>query len=240
MFLNWCFSSIREINRLKRKGKCVLLFNVFNGCYTVINSLISKGMSNITIEKNVERLKRRFSRKENLKKCSSFERAKRYKIYSRKSLLRHYRLQLSFVYKTVFQIYSNLFCSGDKSLLSEFLRKWGWFHGHNERFTKYLAKKLKFQKTETRFCRWKSTDNNDINIFLSLKNPCTFLLVKEKIWKSIFNTNSELLQNRTEKQIMPFKTTINWLFNDIWCYLVIGSFDWIIGVFQQTVVRVYP
>ena len=99
MFLNWCFSSIREINRLKRKGKCVLLFNVFNGCYTVINSLISKGMSNITIEKNVECLKRRFSRKENLKKCSSFERAKRYKIYSRKSLLRHYRLQLSVFYR---------------------------------------------------------------------------------------------------------------------------------------------
>ena len=83
-------------------------------------------MSNITIEKNVERLKRlnrRFSRKENLKKCSSFERAKRYKVYSRKRLLWYYRLQLSFVYKTVSQIYSDLFCSGDKSLLSEFLRK---------------------------------------------------------------------------------------------------------------------
>ena len=24
-------------------------------------------------------------------------------------------------------------------LLSEFLRKWGWFHGHNERFPKYLG-----------------------------------------------------------------------------------------------------
>ena len=33
--------------------------------------------------------------------------------------------------------------------------------------------------------------------------------------KRIFNTNSELSQNRTEKQIMPFKTTVNWLFNDI-------------------------
>ena len=76
-------------------------------------------------------------------------------------------------------------------------------------------------------------------IFLSLKNACTFLLVKEKTWKSIFNTNSELSQNRTEKQIMPFKTTVNWLFNDIWYYLVIGSFDWKIGVFQQIVVRVY-
>ena len=49
------------------------------------------------------------------------------------------------------------------------------------------------------------------------------------------------MQNRTEKQIMPFKITVNWLFNDT-CYLVIGCFDWEIGVFQQTVVRglLYP
>ena len=31
----------------------------------------------------------------------------------------------------------------------------------------------------------------------------------------MFNTNSELRQNRTEKQIMPSKTAVNWLFNDI-------------------------
>ena len=92
----------------------------------------------------------------------------------------HYPLQLSFVYKIMFKISFKLFCSGDKRLLSEFLWKWGWFQGHNERFPKYLGWKLKFQKTETRFCRWKSTDNNDINIFLSLKNRCTLLLAKEK------------------------------------------------------------
>ena len=86
------------------------------------------------------------------------------------------------------------------------------------------------------FCRWKSTDNNDINIFMSLENA-TFLLAKEKTWKHIFNTNSELSQNRTEKQIMPFKITVNWLFNDIWCYLVIRCFNWKIGIFQQTVLR---
>ena len=45
-----------------------------------------------------------------------------------------------------------------------------------------------------------STDNNDIKILLSLENPCTFLLAKEKTWKRIFNINSELSQNRTEKQ----------------------------------------
>ena len=77
---------------------------------------------------------------------------------------------------------------------------------------------------------------------LSLENPCTFLLAKDKTWKYIFNTYSELLQNGTEKQIMPLKTTVNWLLNDIWCYLVIGCFDWKIGIFQQTVLRglLYP
>ena len=78
-----------------------------------------------------------------------------------------------------------------------------------------------------------------LTTFLSLENPWTFLLAKEKTWKRIFNTNSELLQNRTEKQIIPSKTKINWLFDDIWCYLFIACFDWKIGLFQQTVVRVY-
>ena len=69
--------------------------------------------------------------------------------------------------------------------------------------------------------------------------PLYLLLVKEKTWKHIFNTKSELPQNRTEKQIMPSKTTINWLFNEIWCYLIIACFEWKIDVFQQTVVRGY-
>ena len=74
---------------------------------------------------------------------------------------------------------------------------------------------------------------------MSLKNPCTFLLAKEKTWRRIFNTNIELSQNRTEKRTMPFQTTVNWLFNDISCYLFIDSFEWKIGAFQQTVVEVY-
>ena len=79
-------------------------------------------------------------------------------------------------------------------------------------------------------------------IFLSPENCWTFLFAKENTWKRIFNTDSELSRNRTEKQIIPFKTTLNWLFNDVWCYLVIGSFDWKIGIIQQTVARglLYP
>ena len=91
---------------------------------------------------------------------------------------------------------------------------------------------MKFSENWDMVCRWKSTDNNDINIFLSLENRYTFLLAKEKTWKGIFNINSELMQNRTVKQIILFKTAINCLFNDIWFYLIIGCFDWKIGVFQ--------
>ena len=65
--------------------------------------------------------------------------AKRYKVYSGKRLFWHYRLQLSFVYESVSQIFFNLFCSGDKRLLSEFFRIWGSFHRHNERFFKYIG-----------------------------------------------------------------------------------------------------
>ena len=151
--------------------------------------------------------------------------------------MRRLSWQLSFVNKNLSQISFNLFCTGDNKLLSEFLRKWSWYQ--KQRFPKYLGWQLKFQKSETRFCRSKSTDNNDINIFLSLENRYTYLLAKEKTWKSIFNTNIELLQNRTEKQTMPSKTTVNCLFNDKWCYLFIAYFDWKIGVFQQTFVRVY-
>ena len=32
-------------------------------------------------------------------------------------------------------------------------------------------------------------------------------------------------KNHTKKHFMPSKITINWLFNDIWCYLVIACFD---------------
>ena len=119
----------------------------------------------------------------------------------------------------MFQISFNLFCSGEKS-----------------------RRKIKMLKTEAQFCRWKSNDCNHISIFLSLENhctACTFLFVKGKTWKHIFNTKSELSQNHTEKQFMPSKATLNWLFNDIWCYFVIGCFDWKIGVFQRTVVKVY-
>ena len=115
-----------------------------------------------------------------------------------------YHLQQSFFYKTVPQISFNLFCLGDKRYLLDFMKKWHWIHGHDVCFPRNLGSRLTFQKTETRFCRCKSNDYNDINISLFLQFPCTVLLVKEKTWKRNFKTNCHLSQNHTEKQFMPF------------------------------------
>ena len=41
--------------------------------------------------------------------------------------------------KPCLNFFKDFFSSGDKRLLSEFLRIWGWFQGHNEYFPKYLA-----------------------------------------------------------------------------------------------------
>ena len=72
----------------------------------------------------------------------------------------------------------------------------------NQNFKKlrhgFVDKRVLIKTTLISSCHWK-----------------TLLLAKEKIRKRIFNTNSELLQNRTEKQIIPLKTTVNWLFSDI-------------------------
>ena len=60
------------------------------------------------------------------------------------------------------------------------------------------------------------------NIFLSLENPCAFFAGERKAVKSIFNTDSELSQNHTANRVIPFKTTVNWLFNDLKIYIISG------------------
>ena len=61
--------------------------------------------------------------------------------------------------------------------------------------------------TLTSSCHWKSF----VPFCLQKKRP-----------ENAFLTNSELLQNCTEKQIKAFKSAVNWLFNDNG---VIGSFN---------------
>ena len=105
-----------------------------------------------------------------------------------------------------------------------------------------LAKNWNFKKLRQCFVDERGLITPTLISSCYLKNFVPFCLRKKRAWKPIFKTNSELLQNCTEKQIMLFKTTVNCLFNDTWCYLVIASFGWKIGVFQQTVVRglLYP
>ena len=117
----------------------------------------------------------------------------------------------------------------------EFLKKSGWFQGHNGRFPKYLHYKLKFQKIETGFCWSKALITMTLISSRHWKTLVLFFLIKKRP-KSMILT---LIVNCTEKQIMSPKTAINWLFNDIWCYLFIACFDWKICVFQQTVISVY-
>ena len=181
----WCFSCMffsKEINRQKNVKPLLLRNN------DVLKTFRKKKLLGKKIWRNAPALK-----------------SKKVQGIFRDKFFWHYCLQLFFAYKTVSQISFNLFCLGDKRLLSEFLRKWGWFQRHNEPFPKCFGKKLKFQKTETRFCRWNSTDNNDINIFLPLENPCTFLLAKEKTLKRICSTNSELSQRCYKKTNSTFQ-----------------------------------
>ena len=74
------FSSIKEKNGLISKGMCVLLFDVFNRCSLVQLKkqlgLIGNGMSNIYFWEKLTFSELRFSRKENFRKCISFEEQK--------------------------------------------------------------------------------------------------------------------------------------------------------------------
>ena len=123
------------------KAMSLFLFDAFNGCFSSIkeiNRLIWKGTSSIYCWEKLTFSKLWFSRKENLKKCTNFEEQKGTR-YIRGNV---------YIGIIVFSCLSStniclrslkLFCSGDKRLLSEFLQKWGWFQGHNERFSKYLG-----------------------------------------------------------------------------------------------------
>ena len=79
------------------------------------------------------------------------------------------------------QISSNLLCLGDKTPF----RVQSSLEIMN--ISPNIFAKTKFQKTETQFFRHKSNDYNNINIFLSLENPCNFLLAIQNTWKHIFN-----------------------------------------------------
>ena len=77
-----------------------------------------------------------------------------------------------------------------------------------------LAKNQNFKKLRHGFADERAMITTTLISFCQWKT-LTFLLAKEKTLKRAFNTNSELSQNRTEKQIMLLKTIVNKLFTDI-------------------------
>ena len=216
---------------------------------------VPAGLSNVKhlLLRKTDVLKTSIFSKKKLIKCTSFEEQKG---------TRHIRGKAFFgiiVFSRLSLISFNLFFSGDKRLLSEFLREWGWFHGHNERFPKYLGYKLKFQKSETPFaderatitrtwtfsCHWK------ILFCLRKKRPENAFVTLTVNYRKIVQKNN-LCHSKQPSVIVIYYSVLyctilfctilslsNILFSNIWSYSVIGCFDWRIGVFQQTVVRVY-
>ena len=81
--------------------------------------------------------------------------------------------------------------------------------------------------------RQKGFDNNDINIFLSVENPRTLLLAKEKTWKSILTlvvNYPKIVQKN--KLCHPKQQKIGYLI--IYAvYLLIALFDFKIGSFKK-------
>ena len=88
-----------------------------------------------------------------------------------------------FFYKTISQISFTLIHSGDKRLLSGFMRKWIWFHRHDIHFPKNVGSRLKFQKWDM-VNRWKSNDCN--NSISSAGKPLYIFACKRKEIKTHF------------------------------------------------------
>ena len=72
-----------------------------------------------------------------------------------------------------------------------------------------IAKKLNFKKLRHGFVDETAMITTTLISSNYWKTLLSFSLRKKRPETHIFNTNSELSQNCTEKQIMPFKTTLN-------------------------------
>ena len=164
------------------------------------------------------KLKTRFPRKGNLKKCPSFEEQNgtRYilgNIYFEiivvscllftKPCLRFIIICFARQKKGFYQIsWGN---EVDFTYFADMIKVFPKISPQNQNFKK-LRHSFVDEKAMTIIssCHWKT-----------LLPFSTFVLAKKKTWKRIFTTNSKLSQNHAEKQFLRSKTTLNWLFNDI-------------------------
>ena len=163
----------------------------------LMDVLLSKCMSNIYYWEKLTFPVLQSSWKETLKKCTSFEDQKGTS-YIWGNV--HFGIVFSCLSSTkqCLRFLSNYLVWEIKDFLgnvpSEFLRKWCWFQGHNECFVDERAMKT---MTLICSCHWKTL----IPLWKTL------LLAKEKAWKHIFNTNSELLKNCTKNKLSHSKNS---------------------------------
>ena len=173
-----------------------------------INRSVSKGMSSIYYSEKLTFSKFLFSRKENLKKCTSFKELKgtshiRGNVYfditvlgflsSTKACLRFYLICFAREIEGFYQ----------SSIADEFDFRDIMDVSSN------IAKKLNFKKLRHGFVDEAAMITTTLISSSYWKTLLSFSLRKKRPETHIFNTNSELSQNCTEKQIMPFKTTLN-------------------------------
>ena len=72
--------------------------------------------------------------------------------------------------------------------------------------------------------------------FVDKRAQITTILISSCHWETLvpFCLRKKRPENAFLTLIVPSKTTINWLFNDVWCYLFSACFDWKIVVNKQT------
>ena len=150
-------------------------------------------------------------------------------------------LQLSFTYTTISQISFNLFCSGDKRLLSEVDFRDIMNVSPN---ILALAKNKNFKNLRHGFVDERALITMTLISSCHWETLLPFCLRKKRAKNAFlalivnYHKIAPKKNKKKNKQIMPSKATINWLFNDIW-YSFIAWFDWKTGVFEQAVLRVY-
>ena len=105
----------------------------------------------------------------------------------------------------------------------------------------YIFKKLRHFFVEERAlitttlippCHWTCT----LELYKILVPFCLRKKRPENIFLTLILNFCKTVQ---KKPFLLSKTRINWLFNDIRCYLFIACVNWKIGVFQQRLFRVY-
>ena len=144
------------------------------------NRLIWKGMSNVYYWEKLTFSKLRFSRKENLKKCINFEDQKGTR-YIQGNV---YICIMVFSYlsstKPCLRFLLNCFLREIKGFYQSSFENEVDFRDIINVSLNISAKTQNFKKLRHGFVDERAMIKNNINVFMSLENPCTFLYVKGK------------------------------------------------------------